>query len=273
MFWWLLLVWFLVVFIVATLMLLSRKPEKTYGLRDSNFFQNGARRSVSVFPGPMEARWVPGNDVVTDAHIGEPAKAAWLIEPESVTPKPYASLRQGHDYQVVLTHQRQSGIPRAVWVPNAMAHVDTKYWHTQHVKTGGICAFVSAKNYTEGHRRRKQIPERIGKLDVDFYGAYHNRHVADKGAVLSQYQYCVVVENSSVSGYFSEKLIDCFLVGTVPLRYWGDPDIGLVFDLDGFMDRPGPLTSRVRAAMQRNHEIARRLTNENDVFRALARNL
>lgn len=274
MFWLAVLVWFLGVAAVATLMLVCAQSSKrpTFGLQDDNFFAHGQRRSVSLYPGPMDARWVRGHDVVTDAHIGQPAKAAWLLEPEAVSPGMYEQLRQGHEYQVVLTHQRHSRIPRAVWSPNAMAHVHPKYWHTHHVKTGGICAFVSDKDYTEGHRRRKRIPDNIGGLTVDFYGAHHGHYVEDKGAILSQYQYCVVIENSSVSGYFSEKLIDCFLVGTIPLQYWGDPDLHLVFDTQGMVEgKPGPVTPQMRRAMERNHETAKRLTNENHVFQTLDR--
>ena len=42
----------------------------------------------------------------------------------------------------------------------------------------------------------------------------------DKRKYLNDFRYSVVVENSKQNHYFTEKLIDCLLVGTVPI-YWG----------------------------------------------------
>ena len=42
------------------------------------------------------------------------------------------------------------------------------------------------------------------------------------------------MENSKHDFYFTEKLIDCFLTGTVPI-YWGCPGIGKFFDTNGIL--------------------------------------
>jgi hypothetical protein len=44
----------------------------------------------------------------------------------------------------------------------------------------------------------------------------------------------VVVENCKRDYWFTEKLIDCFRSGTIPI-YWGCPSIGDFFDLDGII--------------------------------------
>ena len=46
--------------------------------------------------------------------------------------------------------------------------------------------------------------------------------------------FSVAVENSSVPNYFTEKLIDCIAVGSVPL-YWGCTNIGDFFDDRGII--------------------------------------
>jgi len=51
---------------------------------------------------------------------------------------------------------------------------------------------------------------------------------------LKDYAFSVAVENGRVPDYFSEKLIDCFLTGTVPI-YWGVPTVGKWFNMDGIL--------------------------------------
>jgi hypothetical protein len=46
--------------------------------------------------------------------------------------------------------------------------------------------------------------------------------------------FSVAIENSSVRGYFTEKLIDCFAAGAIPI-YWGDNDISEHFSVDGMV--------------------------------------
>jgi hypothetical protein len=44
----------------------------------------------------------------------------------------------------------------------------------------------------------------------------------------------VVVENSRCDDYFTEKLIDCFATGTIPI-YWGTSNLGSYFNMDGII--------------------------------------
>ena len=46
--------------------------------------------------------------------------------------------------------------------------------------------------------------------------------------------FCVVIENCKVDYFFTEKLIDCFLTGTIPI-YWGCPSIGKFFNINGII--------------------------------------
>lgn len=56
------------------------------------------------------------------------------------------------------------------------------------------------------------------------------------------YHYSIVTENSQQDNYFTEKILDCFLSKTVPI-YWGCPNIGEFFSLQGiiFLNGPDPL--------------------------------
>ena len=59
-------------------------------------------------------------------------------------------------------------------------------------------------------------------------------------------------------GYFTEKLLDCFLTRTVPV-YWGCPDIYEYFDLDGIIHVNNPKSGADEAARDAADRIAARV--------------
>ena len=56
--------------------------------------------------------------------------------------------------------------------------------------------------------------------------------VEHKAEALAQYAFSIAIENSQQDTYFTEKLIDCFSTGTVPI-YWGTRKISEYFDMRG----------------------------------------
>jgi len=46
--------------------------------------------------------------------------------------------------------------------------------------------------------------------------------------------FSITIENSKEDYMFTEKLIDCFLTGTIPI-YYGCPSIGKFFNIDGII--------------------------------------
>ncbi|MBP2295066.1 glycosyltransferase family 10 domain-containing protein [Azospirillum rugosum] len=53
--------------------------------------------------------------------------------------------------------------------------------------------------------------------------------------VFSRYRFAFAFENASHPGYLTEKILDVFQAGAVPL-YWGDSDVGREIALDSFID-------------------------------------
>lgn len=51
---------------------------------------------------------------------------------------------------------------------------------------------------------------------------------------MKSYRFQIVVENSKINDYFSEKIIDCFVTGTIPI-YYGCERIGKYFDVKGII--------------------------------------
>lgn len=112
-----------------------------------------------------------------------------------------------------------------------------------------MCSMIlSNKKITSGHRLRHAIAERI---NVDIYGGAYRylpytvtrafapdhspAHISNqKYRALKDYRFSIVIENCKEDYYFTEKLIDCFLSGTIPI-YYGCPSIGNFFNMDGIL--------------------------------------
>jgi hypothetical protein len=102
-------------------------------------------------------------------------------------------------------------------------------------RSGHMSLIASAKATTEGHRLRHRIATWVSANhpDVQLLGRRY-RPFEDRSEGFLPFRYSVVIENCRSDGYFTEKLIDCLLCGTVPI-YWGDPAIGKYLDLAGIL--------------------------------------
>lgn len=68
---------------------------------------------------------------------------------------------------------------------------------------------------------------------------YVVRHVSppwlpNKSSMLVPFQYSIAMENAGRPNYFTEKIVDCFATKTIPI-YWGAPNIGDFFNIDGIL--------------------------------------
>ena len=88
-----------------------------------------------------------------------------------------------------------------------------------------FCAAVIS-NYVFTDNFRLNFIEKLNSYKkVDMGGKYHNSiggiPVKDKIQFLSSYKFSIAMENTSGDGYLSEKIIESFLAGTIPI-YYGD---------------------------------------------------
>jgi hypothetical protein len=79
------------------------------------------------------------------------------------------------------------------------------------------CAFIN--NPDPVRIAAIQALSRFGQVDV--FGRYSGRPVKSKSEIARNYKYMICFENDIYPGYVTEKLLDAYLAGTVPL-YWGD---------------------------------------------------
>ena len=86
-----------------------------------------------------------------------------------------------------------------------------------------FCSAVISKYYNDSFRTIF-IKELDKYKKIDMGGKYNNNiggPVINKIEFLSSYKFSIAMENSEGDGYISEKIIESFLAGTIPL-YYGD---------------------------------------------------
>jgi hypothetical protein len=97
-----------------------------------------------------------------------------------------------------------------------------------------ISCIVSDLQMNEGHRLRLEIAKQIEESgQVDMYGKAF-KFVPRKIDALKDYMFSFAMENAYYESYFTEKLHDCLLTGTMPI-YLGAPNIGDFYNLDGMV--------------------------------------
>lgn len=104
----------------------------------------------------------------------------------------------------------------------------------------GFCSYVVSADGGVGNRRDDYFDAISRYRRVDSGGRHRNnlpdgKPVPDKLKFQEQYRFSLTCENSSFKGYVTEKLVDAFAAGTVPI-YWGDPDIKELFNEKAFIN-------------------------------------
>ena len=164
-------------------------------------------------------------------------KIGWLMESRELHPHFYDTFEHYKDnYDFVLTHdpdllQRYPGNTKMY--PIGGCWIAESNWKL-YQKTKLISMIYSGKQSMEGHRLRHTIAQQYQLQEIDYYGHGAGKPIVDKQDGLQDYYFSIIVENTNQPNYFTEKLIDCLVVGTIPI-YWGCPNILEFFNVDGFL--------------------------------------
>lgn len=163
-------------------------------------------------------------------------KIAWIVESSAIIPETINYIKLNHkkiseSYEFLITHDKSISClednfyylpPSGYWVEDPQCYPKTK-----------VCSMITSdKNFCSGHSFRLSSANRLkDKLDLFGRGI---RTFEKKEDALSDYMFSVTMENASYEGYWSEKILDCFACGTIPI-YYGDPSIGDHFNMDGII--------------------------------------
>jgi hypothetical protein len=199
-------------------------------------------KSSSWYNEPNLFEWVRKYDenhlVVTDHSLmnvdnfSNNKKYAWLLESPEITPFAYDYIKENYDkFDLIFTFSKKllELSDKFILLPYGGCWVedgDRKI----HDKTKDVSIIISAKKSTLGHRLRHFVVDKYNYIDSFGY----KNPIEKKITALKDYRFSIVFENCQEDYYFSEKLIDCFITGVIPI-YWGCPSIGDFFDTDGMI--------------------------------------
>jgi len=163
-------------------------------------------------------------------------KYAWLLESKFVCPEINAEVKENPEryfskYEYIFTHDKEllQLDSRFKWCPAQ------GFWIKEpkiYDKTKMISMIASDKQFTEGQKNRVRWMKML-KDQVDMYGRGINP-IENKEEGLCDYMFSVVIENGVYESYFTEKILDCFATGTIPV-YLGSPNIGKYFNENGII--------------------------------------
>lgn len=175
------------------------------------------------------------NEAFTD-NIGG-IKYGWLLESKFVTPDIVNDVKKNYKtyfeiFRYIFTHNKEllDLDTRFKWCP------PNGFWIREpkiYPKSKMISFITSNKNTTPGHKIRMQWVDMIGD-QVDLYGRGF-KEIPNKEDGLCDYMFSVAIENGFYESYYTEKILDCFATGTIPV-YKGTPDIGNFFNTDGIIE-------------------------------------
>jgi hypothetical protein len=129
----------------------------------------------------------------------------------------------------------------AILLPFGHTWLKPDQYEKEHIKEFKIAHLQGKLLKTYGHSLRHEITARKNELKIPtkFYEVYGDRNNIEDARVGKEFifgdsQFGVVIENVSHRNFFSEKILDCFLLKTIPI-YWGCSNIGDFFDMDGIL--------------------------------------
>jgi len=146
-------------------------------------------------------------------------------------------------FSVILTWDDKvlNNCDNALLLPFGHTWLKPDQYEKEHIKEFKLAHLQGKLLKTYGHSLRHEITARVDELKIPtkFYETYGDRNNIEdarvgKEFIFSDSQFGVVIENVSHRNYFSEKILDCFLLKTIPI-YWGCSNIGDFFDIDGIL--------------------------------------
>ena len=163
-------------------------------------------------------------------------KYAWILESKQIIPSLYHEIKNNpnkylNEFELIFTHDKELILlnEKFKWVPAQGTWIkDPKLYNKDKL----VSMISSNKRMCEGHIERLVWVDML-RNRVDLFGRGFNE-IQNKEQGLCDYMFSVAIENGSYETYFTEKILDCFATGTIPV-YLGAPNIGEYFNMDGII--------------------------------------
>jgi hypothetical protein len=171
-----------------------------------------------------------------------------LHEPNEYFGKHDWAIQNQHLFNAILTWNDKvlNNCDNAMFLPFGHTWFKPDQYEKEHSKEFKIAHLRGNLLKSYGHQIRWEILDRKNELNIPtkFFETYGDRHDIDraridKEEVFGDSQFGVAIENFSHRGWFSEKILDCLLLKTIPM-YWGCSNIGDFFNKEGIIQFGDP---------------------------------
>lgn len=166
-------------------------------------------------------------------------KIGWLLESPQINASVIKNIKSNLDYfknnyKYIFTCVESLldlGEPFTYTISNAVPWIYNEN-RKLHPKTKLVSMIASTKGWIQGHRDRLKWVETL-KDKVDLYGSGRPNQLKDKEDGIRDYMFSVSIENDASDMYFTEKLTDNFVMGTVPVYHGSKKVVEKHFDIRG----------------------------------------
>ena len=174
--------------------------------------------------------------------IDSDIKVAVLCEPEPFMPSIYKTIKiYERFYDLIFTYNDEllkRDPTKYIFSPAMNVAIEQENFK-MHDKIKLLSMIYSNKKFLKGHKLRfaiaEQIIPKIGFCDkIDLFGTGTKTPLTNKSSGCVDYMFQIAVENEQSKNYFTEKLLDCFATGCIPI-YWGCSNLEDFFDTRGIL--------------------------------------
>jgi hypothetical protein len=176
--------------------------------------------------------------------IPRSSRIAWLQESKGILGHLYKNVESViSEYQIFLTHDSKflQEFENAYFLPGGGVYIGNSFGGgiAEVTKKTRMCSIVSSfKRTTPMHEIRNAIAKKMKSLhDTNFEVFGGSPYLFDYLPIfqtLRDFRFSIVVENTLDDYYFTEKILNCFATGTVPI-YMGARKISNFFNINGII--------------------------------------
>ena len=134
------------------------------------------------------------------------------------------------------------------------------------IRTKFCAGVISNTGWTDGFRRL--FYKELNKYKIiDMGGVYHNNVggcVRNKIKFLKSYKFSLAMENTKADGYVTEKIIDAFLAGNIPI-YYGD------YMIEEYINPKAFILIKGEKDMMEKIEYIKKIDNDDELYKSILR--
>lgn len=182
---------------------------------------------------------------IKDVNTSRKNSYALLFESQSIDPWSYRMAEELHDkFNLIFTHSSEllNKYSNTRWIPGGGVWIGGDHGKGEvgiKEKTK-LCSMVSSdKSMCQLHLIRADIANQYKNHEkIKIFGTLLGEWV-EIHKTLDDFMFSIIVENFIDELYFTEKILNCFATGTIPI-YLGARDIGQKFNKEGVLQFSSP---------------------------------